>query len=122
MFLLVLLFRELLRLAEILRKHALHAAEERKQSGQVLGLANRADLQEKAGQPSGAVQVAAIGPAFEPYRQVAFDNGIDGQTLLDFDEEAGEPTAPAFLLRGASTKRLRCGGPELPLSPPSIGI
>ena len=31
-------------------------------------------------------QAAAIGPAFEKYRQVAFDNDVDGETLLDIDD------------------------------------
>ena len=32
-------------------------------------------------------QVAALGKAYEPYKEVVMDNGIDGQTLLGLDDE-----------------------------------
>ena len=32
-------------------------------------------------------QVATIGEAFEPYRDIAIKNGVDGQTLLELDDE-----------------------------------
>ena len=32
-------------------------------------------------------QVASLGKAFEPYRQLAVDNGVDGDMLLDVDDE-----------------------------------
>ena len=31
-------------------------------------------------------QVAAIGKAFEPYKEIAINEAIDGQTLLDIDD------------------------------------
>ena len=32
-------------------------------------------------------QVAAIGKAFEPYKEIAINEAIDGRTLLDVDDE-----------------------------------
>ena len=51
-------------------------------------------------------QVAAIGKAYEPYQQVAIDNGIDGQTLLGLDDEDLEECVTSKMHRKNIRKKL----------------
>ena len=51
-------------------------------------------------------QVAAIGKAFEPYKEVAIDNGIDGKTLLSLDDDDLEECVSSKMHRKMIRKRM----------------
>ena len=51
-------------------------------------------------------QVAAIGEAFEPYKDIAIKNGIDGKTLLSLDDDDLEECVSSKMHRKMIRKRL----------------